>query len=243
MLPIHPPQQSDAERAYAQKMSWRGYLLIFLAVVAAHALAGWGLMQIDSVRQVVTSAAPVFVYWVAPPAPVVEPEPTPPPPEPLPPQPKKVEIPKPKPEPKKIEPAPMPVPQVTAVAATTVSETVAEKSEATPTESQPRVAAAPTVVQAPRVVSASEVRYRVKPNPIYPKRAQRYREQGNVLVRVLINEDGTASNIVLDQSSGSALLDQAAVEAVQRARFYPYLEDGTPLAVWVRIPISFTLKS
>lgn len=222
-------------------------MAVFAVVVSAHAALAWGVMQVTAVRQAVISTAPtIFVQWIAPPAPMADPEPVIPPP-PLPP----IEPPKEKKRitPKKVTPKKTVQEPVQVAVAVPVSEPV-EVASVEPTNTVPEAVAAPAaspprqvVQESPRVISVSEVRYRVKPNPEYPKRAQRYREQGQVMVRVLIDTEGSAAKIMLDQSSGSSLLDQAAIDAVRRARFYPYLEGGAPMMVWVRIPISFTLKS
>src|SRR5689334_4851470 len=56
------------------------------AVLAAHVVGGWALLQIREVREAVADVAPMFVSLVAPPAPPepVRIEPPPPPPKPQP---------------------------------------------------------------------------------------------------------------------------------------------------------------
>ncbi len=39
-----------------------------VAILALHAAAGWGLLQVDAVRSAVAEAAPLFVDLIAPPA-------------------------------------------------------------------------------------------------------------------------------------------------------------------------------
>ena len=67
-------------------------------------------------------------------------------------------------------------------------------------------------------------------------------EQGMVVLRVLIDEQGVACSIEIETSSGSARLDHAAREAVERAAFRPYIEDGSPRRAFVLIPIEFSLN-
>src|SRR5262249_26285973 len=50
--------------------------------------------------------------------------------------------------------------------------------------------------------------------PKYPAECRRKREQGTVLVHVVIESDGRASGVRVARSSGIDLLDKAAVEAV-----------------------------
>jgi protein TonB len=92
----------------------------------------------------------------------------------------------------------------------------------------------------PKLVSAVE--YVREPVPRYPPQSRRLREQGLVVLRVVIDERGTASSIEIETSSGHARLDDAAREAVLRAAFRPYVEDGEPRRALVLIPIEFALN-
>ena len=93
---------------------------------------------------------------------------------------------------------------------------------------------------APRLISSVE--YVREPIPRYPPKSRKLREQGMVVLRVLIDEQGTACSIEIETSSGSVRLDHAAREAVQRAAFRPYVEDGLPRRAFVLIPIEFSLS-
>ena len=54
---------------------------------------------------------------------------------------------------------------------------------------------------------------------------------------------GKAEQERVEQSSGFARLDEAAVEVVQkRWRFVPAQEDGRAVAAWVLVPMIFELK-
>jgi protein TonB len=92
----------------------------------------------------------------------------------------------------------------------------------------------------PKLVSAVE--YVREPVPRYPPQSRRLREQGLVVLRVVIDEHGAASSIEIETSSGHARLDDAAREAVLRAAFRPYVEDGEPRRALVLIPIEFALN-
>jgi periplasmic protein TonB len=92
----------------------------------------------------------------------------------------------------------------------------------------------------PKLVSAVE--YVREPAPRYPPQSRRLREQGLVVLRVVIDESGAASSIEIETSSGHARLDDAAREAVLRAAFRPYVEDGEPRRALVLIPIEFALN-
>ena len=106
------------------------------------------------------------------------------------------------------------------------------------------VAAPQPVVREDRAVPklVSSVEYVREPAPHYPPQSRRLREQGLVVLRVVIDERGTACEIHIENSSGYARLDHAAREAVQRAAFRPYVEDGAPRRALVLIPIEFSLS-
>ncbi len=93
---------------------------------------------------------------------------------------------------------------------------------------------------APRLISSVE--YLREPTPRYPPKSRKLREQGLVVLRVLIDEKGTACSIEVETSSGFARLDHAAREAVAGAAFRPYVEDGAPRRAFVLIPIEFSLN-
>jgi protein TonB len=93
---------------------------------------------------------------------------------------------------------------------------------------------------APKLVSAVE--YVRQPAPRYPPQSRRLGEQGLVVLRVIIDEQGNATSIEIESSSGFSRLDVAAREAVARAAFRPYVEDGSPRRALVLIPIEFSLN-
>jgi periplasmic protein TonB len=101
-------------------------------------------------------------------------------------------------------------------------------------------APAPTQA-APRVVT--DVAYIEPPQPRYPPESRRSGEEGLVVLRVLINEIGGVARVDVERSSGHSRLDDAACQAVRRARFRPYLENGVPRMALATIPIEFNWKS
>lgn len=86
------------------------------------------------------------------------------------------------------------------------------------------------------------VEYLREPEPRYPPQSRKLREQGLVVLRVLIDERGTACDVSVERSSGYERLDRAAREAIARAEFRPYLEDGIARRALVLIPIEFSLN-
>ncbi len=88
----------------------------------------------------------------------------------------------------------------------------------------------------------SGVAYLIPPKVEYPLSARRAGLEGQVTLRLLIDEKGIPQRADLQQSSGHAKLDEAARAAAMRALFKPHVEDGQPLPVYALVPISFSLK-
>ncbi|MFH1981193.1 MAG: energy transducer TonB [Pseudomonadota bacterium] len=78
--------------------------------------------------------------------------------------------------------------------------------------------------------------------PAYPLLARRRRLQGTVVLSVRVARNGRVDDIGIDESSGHAVLDAAAVASVRRWLFEPESMGGRPIDTWVRIPVSFRLK-
>jgi len=89
----------------------------------------------------------------------------------------------------------------------------------------------------------SQVAYVVQPAPHYPPESRRIREQGLVMLRVLIDESGHAKTIDIYKSSGHPRLDEAARAAVARAVFKPYTDGGTARPAAAFVPVEFTLRA
>jgi protein TonB len=57
-----------------------------------------------------------------------------------------------------------------------------------------------------------------------------------------VTTDGRTGEVRVKQSSGYALLDRSALNAVRTWRFEPARKMNTPLAMTVDIPVRFSLK-
>ena len=77
--------------------------------------------------------------------------------------------------------------------------------------------------------------------PRYPTESRRLKEQGTVVLDVLLSADGRVERIAVYQSSGSSRLDRAALEAVRRWRWSPMLRDGLAVGVRGLVEIPFVL--
>ncbi|MDP6412347.1 MAG: energy transducer TonB [Arenicellales bacterium] len=80
------------------------------------------------------------------------------------------------------------------------------------------------------------------PKPHYPLLARNKGIEGRVVVNVLVSAQGTVKTISVGQSSGSRLLDKAALQTVKKWRFHPVLHNGKAVPSSETIPVVFKLK-
>ncbi len=80
------------------------------------------------------------------------------------------------------------------------------------------------------------------PWPDYPRLARRRSHEGEALLTVTVLADGAPAAVELRTSSGYALLDEAALDAVRRWRFLPALVAGRPVQAVVNVPVVFRLE-
>jgi TonB family protein len=77
------------------------------------------------------------------------------------------------------------------------------------------------------------------PRPVFPEKARSQAIEGVVTTRALVGRDGKVSECFA--VDGPDLLREAALKAVEAATFKPAQQGGQPIAVWVQIPIRFSL--
>ena len=132
----------------------------------------------------------------------------------------------------------------TAVTAPAAAPAAAPVAPVSPQAAPAAVAApaAPPPPPAPREFLASAVSYLAPPLLTYPRASRELGEQGSVLLRVLVDEQGRPIEIQVAKSSGYPRLDQQAVQAMRAARFKPHVEDGVARRMWVRTPQTFILE-
>ncbi len=66
--------------------------------------------------------------------------------------------------------------------------------------------------------------------------------RGRAIVNVLVDVDGSVQKTRILRSTGTARLDQAAVEAVKSVKWQPARQRNRPVKVWVGIPVIFRGK-
>jgi protein TonB len=189
--------------------------------LALHALAAAALLSYEPARKALLAAAPIMVDLILPPK--VEPaKPQPP-----------TELPKPKPVAKQVE-RPIELPLLTAPAEA--------PSPVVAPPPPPIVVTAPPAPPVPVTPPVFNADYLDNPAPAYPSVSRRMREQGRVLLRVLVNVNGSADEVQLRTSSGYARLDETALDTVRRWKFVPAKRGAEVVPAWVLIPISFRLE-
>lgn len=266
-----PTRGVAAAAAQSATLGAGGRIGLAALVVALHLGGLAALAHLSQDPVIPPQPEPIQVSLLAAdpvPAPVVEaprppaPEPTPappprvePPPEAPPPELRQPPPPAPKPVVRK-PPPPKPVAEQVPPKALTESPTalrtaedsppaVAEPSPAPPVARQEAAAAPATTgapVAAPVTAARFDAAYLNNPAPAYPMVSRRMREEGQVMLRVLVSADGQPNRIELRTSSGSERLDRAAQEAVSRWRFVPARQGERAIESWVLVPIVFKLK-
>ena len=175
----------------------------------------------------------------APPAPPVSTPPAPPPKQE--PKPKTKPEPKTKPMPKTPDPSstpPVDASQAKAAEAAKAAESQTPNAAVAPATSQ-GTAGTPIQTDIGKLV----VVYQPDADPYYPSFSKRAGEQGEVVVRLIINEGGIVEDVALLRSSGFARLDGAAEQIGRRYRFKPYIVNGNPARISTNLLIKFNLKN
>jgi protein TonB len=233
----------------------RGGLLGIVLVLHGVAMA---LKPTASVRL----EKPLMVHFIEPSPKSLEiaelaPEPLPvaalpPPPALSPPEP----LPEPKPEPPTPRPKPKPVPQPEPA-----SPPLETTESSAPAPDGAIVAALPEPAPAPRsentasaatagrgdgeesaIVARFDAGYLRNPKPPYPPQSRRLGEEGKVVLRALVSQDGEALEVQLHASSGSGRLDESALKTVRQWKFIPARRAGVAVESWALVPILFKLE-
>lgn len=94
-----------------------------------------------------------------------------------------------------------------------------------------------------KVVPSKISKYDVPPqmktsiSPKYPKEAKKKDIHGKVFIKVYIDETGTATEAIVLE--GIDELNQAAIDAVLKAKYIPAKLDNEDVGVWVNLSIAF----
>ena len=195
-------------------------------VLAMHAAVLWGLWQhrlIPSPQEAMT----LFVNFIAPPAPEIVPPP-------------------PKPRPKPVEkPKPRQIIATTPVVAPTDYVAPTPPPQPVPVAVAPPPAAPPaTVLPSGPVTLGGELSVACpqRTAPRYPPASRRLGEEGTVILRVELDEQGKVCTARISSSSGFARLDAAALDAVRNWQCTPAHRNGHPVRAVALQPFKFILQ-
>ena len=91
---------------------------------------------------------------------------------------------------------------------------------------------------APDCITAPHATY--APDPKYPEKARKAHDRGVVLVDLVVGTDGLTRDVKIARGVTPAL-DQAAIDTVKQWKFTPAAKDGHPVAVQIKVEVSFKL--
>lgn len=225
----------------------RSEAVIGVVIAIAGHLAWLVISPMPGQAPVKTPPKPIRVEWIAAPQPHVE--------APKPGAEKRSEAKKPliKPKPKvskqvAIKRKPI-LSTAAATSATQTRETTKEEKQTTPLAESlapaPAAATAPDHAKAealPTLPPNLNADYLDNPAPAYPPISREQGEQGKVLLRAMINADGSVARLELRKTSGFERLDRAALDTVKQWRFVPARRGEQAVSAWVVVPVSFTLE-
>ncbi len=205
----------------------------FALVAGLHVLVAMGVVNVMNSKSI---SLPALVedtlVWVKPDIPPPSPPPQPPTP--------RVEAVKPPIVVPKVE-VDIPPPEVEQrVEATTEAQPMPEPAQPAASEAPPS--------QAPAASSnTGEMRSAVLADadgcakPAYPTSAARNGETGTVTLALMVGADGRVKDSRIQSSSGSRVLDRAAVNALSMCQFKPAMNNGVAEAGWAQIAYVWTL--
>lgn len=219
------------------------YSMRGLVLTLALSLHLWAVIWMLQPAEPFTKAEPMImeVSLVAAPsqqaaaAPIVQPKPVEPKKEPLkkpvkkkPVTHKQIEVPKPLAMADELLPAPsktesVPAPVTASAAAKVASKTTADTASFTEAN--------------------FNANYGSNPKPKYPGIATSRGWEGTVRLLVRVSIEGYSEEVTVQRSSGYDVLDEAAIEAVEKWKFIPAKRGDTPVSSSVIVPINFILNN
>jgi TonB family protein len=104
-------------------------------------------------------------------------------------------------------------------------------------QAPPQKAPLPAFGESTKIETLPEAVFRVAPE--YPDLAREAGIEGTVVVQVLVGADGRVKGDRVVKSIPA--LDAAAVAAVEQWKFRPATSGGQRVAVWVAVPVRFSL--
>jgi periplasmic protein TonB len=138
------------------------------------------------------------------------------------------------------------LPETAAPAAS--SFTVPTPPEVASTAPDAKIVAAPVVAppgppkEVPVTPPIFNAAYLGNPPLRYPVMARKAGIEGTVVVRVLVSKEGRPLNVALEKSSGSSVLDNAAIDLAKAYKFVPARRGQEPVEQSVSMPFVYKLE-
>ena len=251
-IPFTLPRSAQHRRA---PDVWAPRALSAAVVVALHGAVVVGLLAYQPTRQALLEAKAIMVDIIRPEPPPLPPKIEPPKPLPMVPLPRRTLRPPPPPpivaatptptspprEDVYVPPAPPPLPRIE-TPLPPPAPVAAPAPPAAPPAPPVVIAPPPPLPTLPITPPRFDAAYLANPTPAYPPMSRRLGEQGQVMLRVLVSEDGRPTRVDLQKSSGFDRLDQAALNTVRdQFRFVPAKQGDRAVSGWAIVPINFTL--
>ncbi len=100
-----------------------------------------------------------------------------------------------------------------------------------------------TSQKGPGISFPSYRRDRPPVRPPYPPFAQRSNQEGTVLLKIYVTDEGRVGRVEVAKTSGWPLLDNAAMEGVRDWLVKPGEKYNKPVCMWAEVPVSFRLET
>jgi periplasmic protein TonB len=100
-----------------------------------------------------------------------------------------------------------------------------------------------SVAQGAGPLPSATLEYVRATSPRYPINELRSGIEGTVVLRVLVDIDGTPADVTIETSSGNRNLDRAALQHVLKTwRFKPAMQNGQVVQAYGLVPVAFSLQ-
>lgn len=138
----------------------------------------------------------------------------------------------------------VPPPEIRIAApASTQAITVEQKIVQTPRSVASATGPAKSVASLPAPTPARSIAA-THTTPPYPPLSRRLGEEGTVRLKLAVATDGKVESAIIEKSSGSQRLDEAARDWVAHHwRYHPATRDGKPVASQTQVNVVFNLKT
>ena len=90
-----------------------------------------------------------------------------------------------------------------------------------------------------RIVSFTKPEIIYGDKPVYPAEAVKNNIEGKVKVRFLISKDGNVDRTIIEITSGSEILDSAAIDYINKLKFTPAKENGLTRSIWMSMVLRY----